>query len=63
MFANGLIETTRTFRATDLEGLAIRIETETEGAGIKILTERREVKTDVTPDQFEIPAGFKRVKE
>ena len=63
VFANGLIETTRTFLSPDLEGLAIRVESETEGAAtrIKILTERRDVKTDVTPDQFEIPAGFKRV--
>ncbi len=63
VFANGLIETTTTFRSPDLEGLAIRVESETEGAAarIKVLTERREVRTDVTPDQFEIPSAFKRV--
>jgi len=63
VFANGLIETTRTFRSPELEGLAVRVESETEGgpSRIKILTERREVKTDVTNDQFEIPTGFKRV--
>ena len=63
VFANGLIETTRTFRSPELEGLAVRVESETEGPGtrIKILTERRDVRTNVTPDQFEIPSGFKRV--
>ena len=63
VFANGVIETTKTFRSPDLEGLAIRVESETEdgAARIKVLTERRDVKTDVTPDQFDIPGGFKRV--
>ena len=63
VFANGLIETIKTYRAPDLEGMAIRVESETEDgtARIKVLTERRDVRTDVTADQFEIPAGFKPV--
>ncbi|HEV8483830.1 MAG TPA: hypothetical protein VGV87_09805 [Blastocatellia bacterium] len=63
VFTNGLIETVRTFRSPDLEGLAIRVESETEGsaARIKVLTERRDVRTDVTPDQFDVPSGFTRV--
>ena len=63
VFANGLIETTRTFRRSDLEGLAVRVESETEGGAsrINVLTERRDVKTDVASDQFEIPSEFKRV--
>jgi hypothetical protein len=63
IFANGLIETTTTCLSPDLEGLAVRVESETEGAAnrIKISTERREIRTDVTLDQFEIPGGFKKV--
>src|SRR5258706_310137 len=63
VFPNDLIETTRTFRSPDLEGMAIRVESETDGPAvrIKVLTERRDVKLDATPDQFEIPNGFKRV--
>ena len=30
-------------------------------ARIKVLTERRDVRTDVTPDQFDVPSGFTRV--
>jgi len=63
VFANGLIETTKTFRAPELEGLAVRVESETDGPAtrIRIVTERLDIRTDVTPDQLEIPTGFKRV--
>ncbi|MGA9770215.1 MAG: hypothetical protein WBV94_14335 [Blastocatellia bacterium] len=61
IFDDGHIEITRIFCARDLDDLAVRIETESEG-GVKVVTERRDVKTTVAPDQFVVPAGFKKVE-
>jgi hypothetical protein len=62
-FSGGQVETTLTFRALDLEGLAIRQEWEAAGpAGrIRLVTEWREIQTSASPEEFEIPTGFKRV--
>lgn len=60
-FLDGHTETTRRFRADDLGGLAIRIESESER--IKVTTERREVRIEVPPDAFEVPADFKRIEK
>jgi hypothetical protein len=62
-FPDGHTEVTRTFRASDLSGLAIRIETESIDGGRKVraTTERRDVRTSVSPDEFAIPPGFRRV--
>lgn len=59
-FDDGHIEITRVFRASDLGNLAIRIEMESE-SGVKIITERRDVKIAVSPDEFVVPSGFKKV--
>jgi hypothetical protein len=59
-FPGGHTEITRVFRAVDLQGLAIRIESESEG-GVKLITERREAQIAVSPDEFIIPSGFKKV--
>ncbi len=59
-FPGGHIEITRVFRALDLQGFAIRIESESEG-GVKIITERRDAQTVVSPDEFIIPSNFKKV--
>ena len=61
IFDDGHIEITRVFCAPDLNNLAIRIEEES-GSGAKVITERRDVKTTVAPDQFVVPAGFKKVE-
>lgn len=59
-FADGHTEITRVFRAPDLGGLALRVDVA--GAGNeRVITERREIRTDVSADAFLIPAGFKRV--
>jgi hypothetical protein len=60
IFDDGHIEVTKVFCARDLNNLAIRIEMQSEG-GVKVITERRDVKTKVAPDQFVVPSGFKKV--
>jgi len=62
-FPEGHSEVTRTFRASDLSGLAIRIETESidGGRNVRVTTERRDVRTKVSPDEFAVPPGFNRV--
>lgn len=60
LFEDGRAEVTRVFRARDLAGLAIRVETETEAQGrrVRIITERRDIKTTVADDEFLIPPDF-----
>jgi hypothetical protein len=61
---DGSSEVTLTHLARDLASLAIRVEsvTEHEGRRIRVITERREIRTDVSPDEFTIPAGFRKVE-
>jgi hypothetical protein len=56
------MEITKVFRATQLGGLMIKTETESSVANhrVKIITERREVKLDISPDEFTVPADFKK---
>jgi len=61
IFADGHVETTRRFQARDLSGLALKVESEAERGSAKVTTERREVRTEVAPDMFVVPADFKRV--
>ncbi len=60
IFDDGHTEVSKVFCARDLNNLAIRIEMQSEG-GVKVITERRDVKTEVAPDQFVVPSGFKKV--
>lgn len=62
-FPDGHAELTRTFRAPDLGGLVIRIETSAEprDESVKVIVSRRDIKTDVSPDEFVVPAGFRKV--
>lgn len=60
-FIDGHTEITRRFRADDLGGLALRIESESEGGAVKVTTERRDVGIEVAPDAFAVPADFKRI--
>jgi hypothetical protein len=59
-FENGHVEINRLFRASDLSDLTIRIETDSE-SGARVITERRDVKMAVSPDEFVVPQGFKKV--
>lgn len=62
IFPDGHAETTRRFRARDLSGLALRVESEAEQGSAKVTTERRDVRLEVAPDAFIVPADFKRVE-
>jgi hypothetical protein len=62
IFVDGHIEMTRRFRAEDLAGLCLRIECESVGGGVRVTTERRDVRIDVTTDKFVVPADFKRIE-
>lgn len=64
-FPDGHTEITRTFRARDLGGLALRAESESQPASVRIITERKDVsldvRLDVAPGAFTVPANFKKV--
>ena len=62
IFPDGHAETTRRFHARDLSGLLLRVESEAVQRGSKVTTERRDVRVDVSPDAFIVPADFKRVE-
>jgi hypothetical protein len=61
-FPDGHIERIKTYRAPDLEGLALRVESQSEtGADTwQVITERRDVRLDVAADEFSVPSDFKR---
>lgn len=59
-FADGHVEVTRSRRARDLAGLPLLIEVEREG-GARWTVERRDLRLDVSPDLFAVPAGFRKV--
>ncbi len=63
-FADGHVEITRTFCAASLNGLMVKSERETLASSqrIKITTERRDIKLEVSADEFAVPAGFKKVE-
>jgi hypothetical protein len=63
VFSDGNAEIIKTFRAPDLDGLAIRIEitAEPRNGNEKFIISRRDVKTVVSPDEFIVPSEFKKV--
>jgi hypothetical protein len=70
-FADGHVERSRTFRAVDLKGLAIRIEIWSDsaigsggsaGPSPTVLTQRLDVRLDVPASEFSIPPDFKRTE-
>jgi hypothetical protein len=58
--AEGRIEVTRSRRARDLAGLPLLIEVES-ASGARVTIERRDIRLDAAPDDFAIPAGFRKV--
>lgn len=60
-FLDGHTEVTRRFRARDLAGLVLKVETSMLPGGVTITTERRDVRTEASDDEFVVPADFKRV--
>jgi len=59
-FADGRVEVTRSRRARDLAGLPLLIEVESAG-GARLTIERRDIRLDVSNDDFAVPAGFRKV--
>jgi hypothetical protein len=51
-------ERTRTFRSKE-HNLPIR--TQVERGSVRTMIERRDIQTSVSPDEFNVPAGFRRV--
>jgi hypothetical protein len=64
-FADGRMEITKVFRAMQLGGLMIKTETESiaENHKVKIITERRDLKFEISVDEFTIPADFKKAQK
>jgi hypothetical protein len=62
-FEGGQVEVTTTFSARDLDGLALRITSETDSADrrVRVIIRRGNVRTTVNPDLFTVPSDFKRV--
>jgi hypothetical protein len=63
VFGGDHIEVTTTFRARDLNGLAIRIETgpEARTEGAKLITRWRDIHGDVPAEVFTVPPDFRKV--
>jgi hypothetical protein len=59
-FADGRVEVTRSRRARDLAGLPLLIEVES-ASGARLIIERRDIRLDAAPDDFAVPAGFRKV--
>jgi hypothetical protein len=59
-YPDGHIEKTRKYQAPDLSGLLLRVESESDRSNIKMVTERRNVRLEVSIDAFTIPADFKK---
>lgn len=62
IFLDGHTEITRRFRADDLAGLPLRIDCESGEGGVRVTTERRDVRIEVATDSFVVPADFKRIE-
>ncbi len=60
-FADGRTEVTRSHRARGLAGLPLLIEVESLN-GARLTIERRDIRLDVSEDEFTVPADFKRVE-
>jgi hypothetical protein len=62
-FPDGQTEVTRTFRAHDLAGLALKVEALSENGTLTVITTRRDVSVEVDPATFIVPADFKKVEK
>jgi hypothetical protein len=61
IFSDDHVEVTTTFRARDLNGLAIKVETGSINNGVKLIARWRDIRSDLPADAFMVPAGFKKV--
>jgi outer membrane lipoprotein-sorting protein len=58
VYYQGEPERTRTFRSKELN---LPIRTQVERGGVRTTIERRDIQTSVSPDEFNVPSGFRRV--
>jgi hypothetical protein len=63
IFVDDRVEVTTTFRARDLNGLAIRVEASSTNSGAKLTTSWRDIRTDVPAEVFIVPFDFRRVEK
>jgi len=61
-FPDGHTEITRTFRARDFAGLLLRVESLSDSGTVAVITERRDVSTDVADDIFTVPADYRKIE-
>jgi hypothetical protein len=61
-FPDGHTEITRTFRARDLAGLLLRVESLSDSGTVSVITERRDVSIDFADDIFTVPADYQKSK-
>jgi outer membrane lipoprotein-sorting protein len=63
-FADGRTEVTKIFRTERFSNLAIKTEMETisQNHRVKVVTEWRNIKLDASPEDFVVPANFKKVQ-
>lgn len=59
--ADGRVEITRSRRARDLAGLPLLVEVESAN-GARVTIERRDIRLDVSEDDFAVPPGFRKVE-
>jgi hypothetical protein len=59
-FSDGRTEIVTRSQARDLSGLVLRVEVRSKNGSVRLITERREIKMDVSADLFEVPADFKK---
>lgn len=59
-FPDGHTEITRTFRARDLAGLLLRVESLSDSGTVAVITERRDVSTGVADELFTVPADYRK---
>ena len=59
-FPDGHTEITRTFRARDLAGLWVRVESSSDSGTVAVITELRDVSNDVAGELFTVPADYRK---
>ena len=59
-FSDGRTEIVTRSQAQDLSGLVLRVEVRSKNSSVRVITERREINTDVSSDLFELPRDFRK---
>lgn len=62
IYPDGHVEITKRFRARDLSGLVLKLESAAEHGSATLTIERQEIRTEIPLDTFIVPADFKKVQ-